>query len=460
MKIRRPLLTLFAAALLGAPTASRAEPMTRERVVAEALRQNPQVAAARARRAAAEAQVVQAGAARWPEVTVDVGVGPSQGATLVPGTAVSSTRSRYDAADLSVVVGGTINIVQPLYTFGKIDSTRAAADQGVKAREAMVHATEGEVALEVARLYESLLLAREATRFAEELQNYLDRTCLATEQRLSANVPEVSEKDALRLRAALAAVRLALHRAQTGQVQARAGLAAYLGLQSDAIEPEEEGLVPIPTAPSTSARMVAESLARRPELRALEHGTRAYDALASAERARLLPDIVLLAWATGAYTPGRDLVTSRYVVDPLNSFVPGVLLGARWQFQGNGAIGRADERRAQAEEQRSLASWAQAGVPAQVKKAYADLERARSDLSETEVAVTQAKKWMVQASADYVAGLGDSLSLVDATRAYAELRLAKFDAAFRHNVALAELAYATGTLVSDPLGLYPGKKTP
>jgi outer membrane protein TolC len=273
------------------------------------------------------------------------------------------------------VVGGSVSLVQPLYTFGKIDSVLDAAAHGVKARGAMVLATEADVALEVAKLYESLLLAREATRFAEELENSLSRTLVATDQRVAAHAPEVGEKDVLRLQAALSAVR-----------------------------------------------------------------------------------IVLLASASGAYTPGRDVVTSRYVVDPLNSFVPVVLLGARWQFQGNMATGRADERMAQADEQRRLASWAQAGVPAQVKVANADVERARSDMAEAETAVARAKKWMVEANADYVAGLADSASVVDATRAYAELRAAGLDATFRHNVAMAELAHATGSIVTDSLGLYPGKR--
>jgi outer membrane protein len=448
-------------ALTGAPASALAETMTRERAVAEAIHQNPQIAAARARRAAAEAQVVQADAARWPAITLEVGMGPSQSASLVPGTQADSTKSRYDfSTGVSAVFGGTVTVVQPLYTFGKIDSTRAAATQGVMAREAMVQATASDVAFEVAQLYESLLKARDATRLGEEIQNYVERTILGTEERLKANVPEISEKDVLRLQSALAAVRLALHEAQTGQVQARAGLAAYLGLPSDAIEPEEDGLHPIPVGQPTAARMVAEGLAHRPELVAVEQAARAYDALAAAERAKYLPDIVLLASAEGAYTPGRDLVTSRYVIDPLNSFVPVVLLGARWQLQGNAASGRADERLAQAEESRDLASWARQGVPAQIKKAQSDLDRAERDMAESEEGVGRAKRWMVQASADYVAGLGDSLSVVDATRAYAELRVAGIDATFRHNVALAELAHATGTLVSDSLGLYPGPKAP
>ncbi|MGO8997417.1 MAG: TolC family protein, partial [Polyangiaceae bacterium] len=132
MHTRRLSCTLLSIMALGVPASSRAEPLTREKAVALAVAQNPQVAAARARRAAAEAQVVQANASRWPEVNVEAGFGPSQAASLVPGSAVASTESRYRWSNLSVVVGGSVNIVQPLYTFGKIDFTRTAADQGVK----------------------------------------------------------------------------------------------------------------------------------------------------------------------------------------------------------------------------------------------------------------------------------------------------------------------------------------
>jgi hypothetical protein len=67
---------------------------------------------------------------------------------------------------------------------------------------------------------------------------------------------------------------------------------------------------------------------------------------------------------------------------------------------------------------------------------------------------------MVQANRDYLVGLTDSQSLVDAVKAYAELRAAQLQATFRHNVAMAELAHATGSLIGDRLGLYPGKEKP
>lgn len=461
MKSRRTSLVLVIGGLLALAAPAQAEPLSRRRAIAQAVEQNPQVAAARARRAHAAAEKAEADAARWPEITLEVGVGPSLRAERVPGTAVESTKSRYDlgADDLSVVVGGRLSIVQPLYTFGKIDSFRAAAAHGIRARDAQVTMTQADVALEVARLYESLLFARDTARFLEELESYVARTIIATEERVKAGAAELGEQDVLRMEAALAGVRLGLQRARAGRLQAAAALAAYLGLGAGAtIEPAEDELHAVGTVEVPAARLAKDALGRRPELVALDQGARAYGSLAAAEEAASYPDLFLMAFASGAYTPGRDAVESRYVVDPLLHFDPGILLGLRWRIQGPTASARSEQREAQARELRHLRSWAAAGAPAQVAAAHADVERARRDIAEASAAVVKAKRWTVQANADWVVGLGSSLAVVDSTRAYAELRAAELDATFRHNVAMAELAHATGTIVGDTLGLYPGKE--
>lgn len=462
MKPKKRLAALLAAlALYGAPV--HAETLSRAEALSRALRQNPQIAAARARGAQSQAEQGQANAARWPQVSVELGVGPSLRARLVPGTAVESTRDRFDLAakDLSVVVGGRLSVIQPLYTFGKIDGFRAAAAHGVKAREAQTQMTRADVALEVAHLYEASLFARDSRRFFEELENYVVRTILATEERLNADTPDVTEQDVLRLQTAQAAVRLALNYARAGQQQTQAGLAAYLGLAAGAeLEPREDELKTLDTVRAPASSLVSRALRDRPELGALREGALAYDSLASAEHAGMLPDVFVMGFVDGAYTPGRDWLTTRYVIDPLNHVDPGILLGMRWQIQGDMSKARSQQRSAQARELRDLHGWATSGLPAQVQKSYSDISRARLDIAEAHTAVGRAKRWMVQANGDYLVGLSNSQPLVDAVRAYTELRAAELDAIYRHNVAVADLAYATGTLVGDKLGLYPGKDSP
>jgi outer membrane protein len=437
---------------------AHAEPMSRGGAIARALGNNPQIAARRAVEAQAEARRAQVDAARFPRVTLSLGVGPSLKAELVPGSAVQSTENAYGDVglnDLSIVLGGQLEVLQPLYTFGKIDEREHATEHEIAARRAQTEMTRAELAVTVARLYESLLLARDAGLFLDETAHWLARSIEDAERELAANTG-LREEDLLRLRAAMGAVRLGLNQARAGQRQAEAGLVAYLGLpRGSSIETKERGLEPLPAGDLSRSALIERSLKLRPELRALSEGGAAYRALANAEEAGNYPDFFALAFAYGAYTPGRDLVETRYVQDPLNGFYPGLIVGARWQVTGAMASKRADENQALAAELEQTRRWAVMGLPAEVTKAVEDVERARQDVEAADKAIEPAKKWLVMTSADFSIGLGDSRDLADAAQAYVQLRLALFDAKFRHNVALAELARATGTFNDASNGFYP-----
>jgi outer membrane protein TolC len=449
--------------VLGAAHASRAESLSRGGAIARALRQNPQVASARAAESEAQARRGQAQAARFPTVTVTLGTGPSLKAELVPGSAVQSTENAYGDVgldDLSIVVGGQLEVLQPIYTFGKIGHRESAAEHEIRARRAQTEMTRAELALRVAQLYEGLLFARDAERFFLEMERWLARTIEDTRQELATADSSLTEQDLLRLQTSMGVLQISIHQAAAAKVQAEAGLVAYLALPAGAkLEPKEAGLDLLPSAPTDRLALIALALDRRPELQALSEGNAAYRALARAEAAGSLPDFFALAFAAGAYTPGRDLVDSRYVRDPLNGFYPGLLIGARWQITGAMASERAEENAAAARQLAHTRQWAVLGLPAEVTKAFEDVQRARKDAEEADKAIALAKQWVVRASADFAIGLGDAREVTDAAASYVQLRVASFDAKFRHNVALAELARATGTFNQlNGSALYPARE--
>lgn len=449
--------TLVLACTMTAGSAA-SETLTRGSAVRRALQQNPQIAAARAQEAQAEARKGQAESARYPQLTVTLGIGPSLQADLVPDTAIQSTENAYgDVAfnDLSAVFGGQVELLQPLYTFGKIDKREEAAEHEIRARQAQTQMTRAEIAMQVAELYETLLFAREVERFFDETMHWLTRTLEDTRRSLETD-PSLSEQDVLRLETALGAVHLGLNQARAGVRQASAGLAAYLALPKGArVEPKEASLELLPHGALDEAALIRLALQKRPEIRALQQGQAAFEKLAEAEQADDLPDFFALAFASGAYTPGRDVVDTRYYSDPLNHFVPGALVGVRWRYQAGTATRRADVTRAMASELARTKDWAMLGLPAEVTKAYEDLQRAKLDVEQTDEAVKKAKKWVVRASADFAIGLGNTRDVTEASSAYTQLRVAYFAAKFRHNVALASLAKATGTLSDSSGRLYP-----
>jgi outer membrane protein TolC len=448
----RTSIRSLCALLLGAQFSTQpahAELLSRGAAIQRALAQNPQVAAARAGEAQAASRREQARAARLPTVSVTVALGPSLRAELVPGSAVQSTESAYGDVgldDLSLVVGGELTILQPLYTFGKIDERQRAAEHEIRARRAQTDMTRAVLALAVAQFYEGLLLAHDMERFLEETQHWLGRSIEDTKLGIAKDTG-TTEQDLARLEAALAASELGLNQVRAGKRQAAAGLAAYLALASaDDVQHKELGLELLPAVEVDTAKLIALARRERPELTALAEGGRAYEALARAEEAGNWPDFFALGFARGAYTPGRDLVQTRYVQDPLNGFYPGLLVGARWQVTGTMASERAAEQRAKGLELERGRDWATAGVAAEVSKAVEDVVRARRDAEQADGALPSTKQWLVRASADYAIGLGDSREVTDAADAYVQLRMVSFEARYRHNVARADLARATGTL--------------
>jgi len=438
-----------ALAMMAAPRAG-ARTLDRREAVRAALAQNPRIAAARAEEAVLEAQRRQVDAARWPIVTLDAGAGPSQRATLVPGTAVQSVEQQYGSpkvSDLSATFVANLSVIQPLYTFGKIATRQEATAHGLRAREAQTRIERADVAYEVARIYEGYLLARDADRFLTETIHWLESTLDSTQERLTQGAAGVTERDVLRLQAGMGLAQLGLNQARAGEAQAMAGLTAYLALPADeSIAVSEEELAPVGRLPKDFKSVASLALQKRPEIVALREGEMAMNALARGEAAGFLPDVFLMAFISAAYSPGRDWIQTRYVIDPLNHFIPGVLVGLRWQFQGNTAEARAREQRARAEVLRHMGEWAGLGIPAEVRRAYEDVLRAARDIEQGTEAVGKAKKWMVQASADYSIGFLDVREVSDAVEAYVTLRTGLMKARFDHNVAMAALSKATGTL--------------
>ena len=113
------------------------------------------------------------------------------------------------------------------------------------------------------------------------------------------------------------------------------------------------------------------------------------------------------------------------------------------------AAARAQEQRARGEVLRHTGEWAGVGIPAEVRRAYEDVRRAVKDIERGTEAVSKAKKWMVQASADYSIGFLDVREVSDAVEAYVTLRTGLMKARFDHNVAMAALSKAAGTLDGD-----------
>ena len=148
---------------MGAMEASAASPgqrLTLEQCLERALTYSPDVTEAQTEIRIAESQLAQAKAGRLPHANFTSINGIVNGAT---GNAVNG---RTDNSDLGPFTRGELEVVQPLYTFGRLSSEILAASRGVDAKRAATQNARDATIATVKELYYNLLLSRQAERVA------------------------------------------------------------------------------------------------------------------------------------------------------------------------------------------------------------------------------------------------------------------------------------------------------
>src|SRR6185295_18659043 len=120
--------------------------------------------------------------------------------------------------------------------------------------------------------------------------HWLQSTEDTTAAKLADGVPNVSDREILRLNGAAGLVRMGLSQAQAGQTQAEAGLVAYLGVPGgQALAVSELELEPVGRLPERFAELTGLAAEHRPELTALREGHQALAALERAEAVGFAP---------------------------------------------------------------------------------------------------------------------------------------------------------------------------
>src|SRR5215471_9819148 len=168
-----------------------------------------------------QSQRAQADAARFAQLEITAVVGPSPRAR---GNQINSPDSKTDPAITGVFGLGTISLVQPLYTFGKIDSLREAAAHGIAASQAQVQEKATQVALLVHEAYYGYLLAISLENLASEISDQLRGTLDKVQRQIRAGAPGVDNIDAFKLQTFQGGLEKQLNDIREGKGLALAGL--------------------------------------------------------------------------------------------------------------------------------------------------------------------------------------------------------------------------------------------
>lgn len=377
-----------------------------------------------------------------PEATVSLATG------LVPearGTVVSSPDSSGDLDDLGPFYRLELKLVQPLWTFGKLDALEALAKKGLDAQRAHSALTGGNVALDAVRAYWALAAAARGEEVAGDMRRDFDELQREVEERLADESSGVDDADLLEVKAnAYSIDRLYLDALEARRLSADA-LRALLALP-EASEPSAVDEPPPAVAidEARSAEVVARAVEAHPEVRALTAAAGALAAKVELQRASRNPVLFLASGVGVAHAGNRDEQDNPWVDDGYNYRRIGAQIGLTWDanlHRGNIAVSEAaDEHRALLEQLQAL----RAKVGVDVRRALREAVRTRALLDSARGALKAAKSRLRLVLDNWETGLGEVPDVLDAYEKYYQLRVEEPQREYELNVALGRLGFVLG----------------
>jgi outer membrane protein TolC len=190
---------------------------------------------------------------------------------------------------------------------------------------------------------------------------------------------------------------------------------------------------------------IATSQELRPEFTQLKEGLAARKELITVAKRDYLPVIFLGAFLYAANADNRTDIENPFIVDPFNDTFATAVLGLKWNL--NFATVTAKVQAAEAEYRKLLEkkSFAEAGIPVQVEKAYREILEAQKNMVSTEASYKAARQWLVAAQSNFDLGIGEAKEIADAFTEFLKMRAENFRSIYSYNLALARLDQTTGT---------------
>lgn len=399
----------------------------------------PKVQEARARLQAKQSQLREAYTEPFSQIQVTAGAGITP---LWRGTSLYSPSSDAGlTSNMALAWQVGVEGMVPLWTFGKLTNLWKAADANVTVGKHEVKKEKDAIRLEVRRAYFGLQLARDSRLMLQDVLGQISKYVKNLEQQVQDE--EADELDLLKLKMHEAELEARLSEAQKSETIARAGLRFFTGSPSEIDIPDlplqrvEHELGPL-------VRYLEAARRFRPEINMVRAGITARTAQMKMEQARYFPDIGVAFAAK--ITRAAEITDQRnpFAHDPANYNQYGLALAMRWKLDFLPQSARIAKAQADLEEMRAVERFALGGIATEVEKAFAEAQDAYTRLQAWGRATQYAKQWLIKIQQGLELGLFDDEEIIEPAKEYALKKFSEMSAIYEYNLALAQLAVATG----------------
>ncbi|HUI27791.1 MAG TPA: TolC family protein [Candidatus Kryptonia bacterium] len=408
-----------------------------------ALTQSPDLAAAAADIAAAQARLAEADAGRYGEL------GYTQLFGLVneaKGSPVSSPNSKNDFfKGLGPFTRLDLHLSIPLVTFGKLQAALEAAQRGLDSERAHAQERRAEIIATTKQLYYGVLLARQLADILSDMQDALNKAVKTTEDRLAQKSRRVSELDLLKLKVGRARFAKGSAEVAASAQLAHSALARAVGAGGDeSFEIADRKLQPVTLSLQPLEVYLNGALDRRPEWARVEAGLAAQQARVSIEEADYYPKIFFSTGVQYAAAGNHTEQDNPFAYDDFNYLRPVGVLGLNWDLNFFSTRAKVDQAKAELDRLRAQRREAETGLPLEVRKAYIEVTKARETMTAAEDGRKAGRGLLVLTVSNFDLALGSAEDLFNGLGSYTESSSDYLQSVHDYNVAVAALSRFVG----------------
>lgn len=406
--------------------------------VSVALRNNEEIKAATYDIEASVAKKIEATKRYVPVVKYQYRVAP------VPQDIDNAVESLF-IGDVSVFNSIKIEAGIPLSTFGRLPLAKSLADLGIDASKLKKRQKSDEVVLNVYKLYQGILLARDLKGLANQALDAINKKIIELEKEENTDQLEI-----LKLKVVLYEIERRVDEADSKELIALSTLKVLMGMEDDVdfdikdanLHMEGFQIQPFET-------FMSESRNHRPEFKLLELGVAAREKQIQLEKKEYLPKLLMGGLVEVGYAPniiGDEDEDS--FSNPFNYKRAGI---------GFEVSNELDFRKIKAKVKGAEASYLQTiaqkraafqGLRVDLKKAYLELIQQQKLVNRANKEMKAARQIVFLTKSNLDIGLGEKKDYLDALQSYLVFQGRKLEAIFNYNTAVATLKQKMGTLYS------------
>ncbi len=341
----------------------------------------------------------------------------------------------------------TLELMQPLLTFGRSSSAVSATESVVGAERSRNEMVQQSLAYEAIRVHWGLASARRAVKLSRETQEQYDEFLSQVLERARDEESEVDFADVFEVRSFEYTVDEMFQESLKLEKLAERTFNALVhrDLDTPVVIADEK-------SPSTVLgedmlrEMVRVAERQRPELRALSALVDSFQYRLNFSRSDRLPVVFLAGGLDYAVAPGRADQTNPFVYDNFNFWRLGLALGVNWDLnliKHNVEINKARTDH-EAIQRKREAVLTRVGVD--VRDAFAEAQKDSALLESVEKSLRSARSWLRLSFENWQIGIGEPWRMLRAYQVYYRLLGLEIERDYKNNLAIARLALATGNM--------------